>query len=105
MIVKLVGVHHELVAGIFDQTLDRHTIFIELPGNSLYPTRSARYHGTSGSCSKEPDSSYLPRAIRLASTNLPSFVVEAGVSDSLSELRCDANSGSSKPAEGCDWSS
>jgi ubiquitin len=85
MIVRMVGVFHEVVAKSFERIIHHHT------GKSFRPTVTARYRGISGNREKEADNSYVPRGTRIRGTDLPSFVVEIGLSESLSGLRCDAD--------------
>jgi hypothetical protein len=85
MIVRMVGEYQEVVAKTFEGILRNHT------GRSFFPTGRSRYPGISGNHEKEADNSYLPRGTRIVGPDLPSFVVEVGLSESLSGLRCDAD--------------
>jgi large subunit ribosomal protein L40e len=85
MIVRMVGEYQEVVAKKFERILRNHT------GSSFLPTVKARYPAISGYCEKEADRNYLPRDTRILGTDLPSFVVEVGLSASLNGLRWDAD--------------
>ncbi len=87
LIVKLmVGVMHEGVAHEFASMFDLKLALLDVRA-SLLATGSARF-GCRGGRSKEADISYIPRS-RQIEDGWPSFVIEVGVSESLSMLRRD----------------
>jgi hypothetical protein len=55
----------------------------------LRPVGASRFRGNSSS--KEGDSAYKPRSTRIRNTYWPTIVFEAGLSESLGQLRLDAN--------------
>jgi hypothetical protein len=88
LIVKLmVGAMHECTAHEFAITFDEKLFHLGVRA-SLFATGSARF-GPRGGRSKEADAGYIPPSRRLEE-DWPSFVIEAGVSESLAMLRSDA---------------
>jgi hypothetical protein len=90
MTFKSVSVQHEIAVREFEGILIRHICANGLPIDSLIPIGNAQYPGSSGNRSKRPDKGYLQRDTR-DSEDVPSFVVEVGVSESLNGLRNDAH--------------
>jgi hypothetical protein len=90
MTFKSVSVQHEIAVREFEGILIRHICANGLPIDSLIRIGNAQYPGSSGNRSKRPDNGYLQRDTR-DSEDVPSFVVEVGVSESLNGLRNDAH--------------
>ena len=89
LITKLMpGVPHELAAEVFSRMFDRRLVSLGV-GDTLDPVGSARF-GAPGGRSKEPDKAFRP-STRVLETDWPSFVIEVGVSESLSQLGTDAH--------------
>jgi hypothetical protein len=88
LIVKLmVGAMHECAAREFARMFDEKLFRLGVRA-SLFATGSARF-GPRGGRSKEADAGYIPCSRRLQD-DWPSFIIEAGVSESLAMLRRDA---------------
>ncbi len=88
LIVKLMaGVMHEGVARLFDIMFIQKLVLLGVV-ESLAPTGSGRF-GRRGGRSKEADVGYKPDS-RPMIDDWPSFVIEVGVSESLTMLRRDA---------------
>ena len=89
LITKLMPrLHHEVAAEEFSRMFD-HRLFSLGLGNTLRSVGSTRYEAPSGR-SKEADKAFRP-STRVLPTDWPSFVIEVGVSESLSQLRTDAH--------------
>jgi hypothetical protein len=88
LIVKLLpGLVHEHAIGSFSREMVIRSLAQGLTGYEFELMGGSRY-GDGGGRRKEADAAYKP-STRLGGGQWPSFVVEVGVSQTLSQLRCD----------------
>jgi hypothetical protein len=87
LIVKVPTIEHETAHTTISYKVNRRLEGMGLPELSLWPCGSTTYHGSSSS--KEGDSTYKPRC-RTGRDDWPVLVFEAGVSETLGNLRADA---------------
>jgi hypothetical protein len=89
LIIRLMPtVKHETVHLDFGGMIVEKVIRMGMPRRELIPVGAGQFNGSS--CSKEGDTSFKPRS-RDYEADLPTIVIEAGLSESLAMLKCDAN--------------
>ena len=89
LIVKIMpGPAHEVACAEFQFLLKTKVAAMGL-GNELCDMRTTKYQGID--CGKEPDCSFRPLSFRPYKTDLPTLLVEFGVSQSLPDLKRDSN--------------
>jgi hypothetical protein len=88
LIIKLVTVKHEAAHVNFSKKILVKAIRMGMSDDELFGVGAGRFKGSS--CSKEGDTAFKPCS-RDHETDLPTIVIEAGLSESLAKLRCDAN--------------
>jgi hypothetical protein len=89
LIIKLMPtVKQEGAHGEFGLMIVEKVIRMGMPWRELFPVGAGRFKGSLSS--KEGDTSYKPCS-RDNEADLPTIVIEAGLPESLKQLRCDAN--------------
>jgi hypothetical protein len=88
LIVKVPTAEHEHIHRLLAHEVNEKLREMGLPKRSMRDCGATTFDGFSSS--KEGDSSYKPKWCRLRKKDWPTFVIEAGVSESLAELRTDA---------------
>jgi hypothetical protein len=89
LIIKLMpSTIHEAAHVNFGREITDKVTGMGMRKRELWGVGAGRFHGSS--CSKEGDSSFKPRS-RNHKNDWPTIVIEAGLSESLARLRCDAN--------------
>jgi hypothetical protein len=88
LIITLVTVETEAVHVNFGRMITAKITSMGMSEDGLFGLGGARFIGSS--CSKEGDTCFKPCS-RNHKGDLPTIVIEAGLSESLAKLRCDAN--------------
>jgi hypothetical protein len=88
LIVKVPTAEHEQAHLSLSDEVNHKLEGMGLPRRSMWSCGGTTY--TRSSCSKEGDSTYKPKWCRAGKDNWPTLVFEAGFSESLIQLRTDA---------------
>ena len=88
MIVKVPTAEHEQAHLTLSDEVNHKLEGMGLPRRSIWPCSSTTYHRSTRS--KEGDSTFKPKWCRAGKGSWPTLVFEAGVSETLSQLRTDA---------------
>ena len=89
LIVKFPTAKHEAAHLQFGQQVDRRVAQMGISSFEFQSLGGTRFQGRSSS--KEADSAFKPDSLRPNEADWPTIVFEAGLSESLSRLRLDAN--------------
>jgi hypothetical protein len=90
LIIKLVSSLHEYAHTVFMTVLTDHVRTLGISGDHLSPTGAGRQKG-SEQRDKEADAGFKPLNTRPGKDDKPTMVIEAGLSETLNQLRNDAH--------------